>query len=167
MTLGRCSSSSQSLRQLPRDTSSIAAGRPRTCLQSHRSQTSPQASATEASADELTVTVRTTSTTQRGRHLAAPETVSFAHAGRAYEIDLGEKNRSKLEKALQPFISAAAAVSRGLRRHRLSGGRPRGPLLTRPCAPPCACDAGGRAAEVGGAGECQAPATRAADGRAR
>src|SRR4051794_16140086 len=35
------------------------------------------------------------------------QAVSFAYAGRAYEIDLGEKNRAKLEKALEPFISAA------------------------------------------------------------
>ena len=34
-------------------------------------------------------------------------TVSFAYAGRSYEIDLGEKNRAKLEKALEPFIGAA------------------------------------------------------------
>ena len=35
------------------------------------------------------------------------QTVSFAHAGRTYEIDLCENNRAKLEKALEPFISAA------------------------------------------------------------
>jgi hypothetical protein len=39
------------------------------------------------------------------------ETVSFAYAGRTYEIDLGEKNRAKLEKALNPFISAARKVN--------------------------------------------------------
>ena len=38
---------------------------------------------------------------------AGAETVSFAYAGRSYEIDLGEKNRAKLEKALEPFIGAA------------------------------------------------------------
>jgi hypothetical protein len=38
---------------------------------------------------------------------SAAETVSFAYAGRSYEIDLGEKNKAKLEKALEPFISAA------------------------------------------------------------
>jgi hypothetical protein len=35
------------------------------------------------------------------------ETVTFAYAGRNYEIDLGEKNKAKLEKALEPFIRAA------------------------------------------------------------
>ena len=38
---------------------------------------------------------------------AGAETVTFAYAGRSYEIDLGEKNKAKLEKALQPFIGAA------------------------------------------------------------
>jgi hypothetical protein len=38
---------------------------------------------------------------------SAAETVTFAYAGRSYEIDLGEKNKAKLEKALQPFIGAA------------------------------------------------------------
>jgi len=35
------------------------------------------------------------------------QTVTFAYAGRNYEIDLGEKNKAKLEKALEPFIRAA------------------------------------------------------------
>jgi hypothetical protein len=35
------------------------------------------------------------------------ETVTFAYSGRSYEIDLGEKNKAKLEKALEPFIGAA------------------------------------------------------------
>jgi hypothetical protein len=39
------------------------------------------------------------------------QTVSFAYAGRTYEIDLGEKNRAKLEKALEPFISTARKVN--------------------------------------------------------
>src|SRR5947209_18048001 len=38
------------------------------------------------------------------------ETVTFAYAGRSYEIDLGEKNKAKLEKALEPFIGAARKV---------------------------------------------------------
>jgi hypothetical protein len=38
---------------------------------------------------------------------AGAETVTFAYAGRSYEIDLGEKNKAKLEKALEPFIGAA------------------------------------------------------------
>jgi hypothetical protein len=35
------------------------------------------------------------------------QTVTFSYAGRNYEIDLGKKNRAKLEKALEPFIAAA------------------------------------------------------------
>lgn len=38
------------------------------------------------------------------------ETVAFAYSGRSYEIDLGEKNKAKLEKALEPFIFAARTV---------------------------------------------------------
>jgi nucleoid-associated protein Lsr2 len=39
------------------------------------------------------------------------ETVSFSYAGRSYEIDLGERNKAKLEKVLDPFISAARKVA--------------------------------------------------------
>ena len=35
------------------------------------------------------------------------ETVSFGFGGVTYEIDLGKKNRARLEKALAPFIEAA------------------------------------------------------------
>ena len=38
---------------------------------------------------------------------AGAQTVSFAYAGRSYEIDLGERNKAKLEKGLEPFIAAA------------------------------------------------------------
>ena len=34
------------------------------------------------------------------------ETVAFGFDGHSYEIDLGKKNRNKLEKSLQPFIDA-------------------------------------------------------------
>ncbi len=34
------------------------------------------------------------------------QTVSFGIDGHSYEIDLGPKNLSKLEKSLQPFIDA-------------------------------------------------------------
>jgi hypothetical protein len=44
---------------------------------------------------------------------SAAETVSFAYAGRNYEIDLGERNKAKLEKALEPFISAARKPAPG------------------------------------------------------
>src|SRR3954447_16256652 len=40
------------------------------------------------------------------------ETVTFAYAGRSYEIDLGQKNKAKLEKALKPFIGAARRAGR-------------------------------------------------------
>jgi hypothetical protein len=41
---------------------------------------------------------------------AGAQTVSFAYAGRSYEIDLGERNKAKLEKGLEPFIAAARRV---------------------------------------------------------
>jgi thiazole synthase ThiGH ThiG subunit len=44
------------------------------------------------------------------------ETVSFGFDGVTYEIDLAQKNRAKLEKALAPFIEAGRRVPR-------SGGR--------------------------------------------
>jgi Lsr2 len=44
------------------------------------------------------------------------ETVSFGFGGVTYEIDLGQKNRAKLEKALAPFIEAGRRVPRGGRR---------------------------------------------------
>ena len=47
------------------------------------------------------------------------ETVTFAYDGHRYEIDLGEKNKAKLEKALEPFIAAARKAdtdSRGARK---------------------------------------------------
>jgi Lsr2 len=34
------------------------------------------------------------------------ETVAFGFDGHSYEIDLGKKNRAKLEKSLQPFMEA-------------------------------------------------------------
>lgn len=53
------------------------------------------------------------------------ETVSFGFGGVTYEIDLGKKNRAKLEKALAPFIEAGRRVPRGGRRRsadRQGGG---------------------------------------------
>ena len=38
------------------------------------------------------------------------ETVSFGFGGVMYEVDLGSKNRAKLEKALAPFIEAGRRV---------------------------------------------------------
>jgi hypothetical protein len=34
------------------------------------------------------------------------ETVTFSFDGQSYEVDLGEKNRAKLEKSLRPFMDA-------------------------------------------------------------
>jgi hypothetical protein len=62
---------------------------------------------------------------------AGAETVTFAYAGRSYEIDLGEKNKAKLEKALEPFIGAARKAGgtgwrpASRRAARLPGRRPR------------------------------------------
>jgi nucleoid-associated protein Lsr2 len=44
------------------------------------------------------------------------ETVSFGYDGVTYEIDLVEKNRARLEKALAPFIEAGRRAPRGGRR---------------------------------------------------
>jgi hypothetical protein len=41
------------------------------------------------------------------------ETVSFGFDGVTYEIDLGKKNRAKLERALAPFIGAGRRVPHG------------------------------------------------------
>lgn len=39
------------------------------------------------------------------------ETVNFSYAGKSYSIDLGQKNRDKLAKALEPFIEKAILTS--------------------------------------------------------
>ena len=44
------------------------------------------------------------------------ETVSFSFGGIHYEVDLAKKNRTKLEKALAPFIEAGRKVSAQPRR---------------------------------------------------
>lgn len=49
------------------------------------------------------------------------ETISFSFDGTSYEIDLGKKNRTALEKALKPYIAAAEPVSR--RSSGRGGGR--------------------------------------------
>jgi Lsr2 len=57
------------------------------------------------------------------------ETVSFGLDGVTYEVDLGKKNRARLEKALAPFIEAGRRVPRGGRRRGAS--RPGGPSADR------------------------------------
>jgi hypothetical protein len=54
------------------------------------------------------------------------ETVSFGFDGVTYEIDLGKKNRARLEKALAPFIEAGRRAPRSGRRGGASrpGGSP-------------------------------------------
>jgi Spy/CpxP family protein refolding chaperone len=40
------------------------------------------------------------------------QTVQFGIDGVAYEIDLAEKNRAKLDKAISPYLQAARRVNR-------------------------------------------------------
>jgi len=54
------------------------------------------------------------------------ETVSFSFRGVTYEVDLGPKNRARLENALAPFIEAGRPVP--------GSGRRRG--ASRPGSPP-------------------------------
>jgi nucleoid-associated protein Lsr2 len=53
------------------------------------------------------------------------ETVAFGLDGHSYEIDLGKKNRAKLEKSLQPFMDVARRTTqrRTARASRASGSR--------------------------------------------
>jgi hypothetical protein len=53
------------------------------------------------------------------------ETVAFGLDGNSYEIDLGKKNRAKLEKSLQPFMDVArrSTQRRTARASRGSGSR--------------------------------------------
>ena len=48
------------------------------------------------------------------------ETVLFGFDGVTYEVNLGKKNRARLEKALAPFIEAGRRVPRGGRRRAAS-----------------------------------------------
>jgi hypothetical protein len=50
------------------------------------------------------------------------ETVCFGFDGVTYEVDLGTKNRARLEKALAPFIEAGRRVPGGGRRRSASRG---------------------------------------------
>ena len=59
-----------------------------------------------------------TITDDMGNSSTVAFTVTFAYAGRSYEIDLREKNRTKLEKALEPFIGAARRADGGGRSRR-------------------------------------------------
>jgi len=56
------------------------------------------------------------------------KTVSFGLDGMSYEIDLGEKNRAKLEKDFAPYVDAARRISRS---RRPASPRPTGPRIDR------------------------------------
>jgi len=53
------------------------------------------------------------------------ETVAFGFDARSYEIDLGKKNRARLQKSLQPFMEAGrrTAVRRTAKAPRAAGSR--------------------------------------------
>jgi hypothetical protein len=58
------------------------------------------------------------------------ETVSFGFDGVSYEIDLGEKNRARFEKAFAPYVEHGRRVTaRRSRRAGASSGRARADLL--------------------------------------
>ncbi len=66
---------------------------------------------------------------------SAAETVTFAYDGVSYSIDLSKKNRTALEKALKPYLTAATRVGRRTSRRtgsssRQSGRRRPGPALS-------------------------------------
>lgn len=52
------------------------------------------------------------------------ESVRFSLNGRSYSIDLGETNRSKLEKALAPFIEHAVSGGPAVPAKKRGGGVP-------------------------------------------
>jgi Lsr2 len=56
----------------------------------------------------------------------AVDTVTFGYRGKRYEIDLGQKNLDRLEKALAPFIEHGRTVRATDGRQRRRGGGARG-----------------------------------------
>ena len=59
----------------------------------------------------------------------AEHTVALAFNGQAVELDLNQRTLYKLEKALEPYLSAGRKVSgnaTSIRRRRSAGGRPSG-----------------------------------------
>ena len=56
------------------------------------------------------------------------ETITFGFDGVSYEIDLGEKNRAKFEKAFEPYVQAGRRISRS---RRPSSARTTGPRIDR------------------------------------
>jgi Lsr2 len=57
------------------------------------------------------------------------ETVTFGLDGSTYEIDLSEKNRARLQKALAPYVSAGRRISRS--HSQSNGSRSAGPRVDR------------------------------------
>lgn len=60
---------------------------------------------------------------------ANAEAVTFAFDGINCEVDLSQKNRAKLEKAVAPYIEAGRRVTRS--RRRPGAGRQEGPRVDR------------------------------------
>jgi hypothetical protein len=50
------------------------------------------------------------------------ETVAFSFDGHSYEIDLGKKNRARLQKSLQPFMDAGRRTAHRRAAKPLRGG---------------------------------------------
>jgi Lsr2 len=75
------------------------------------------------------------------------ETVSFGFDGVTYEVDLGNKNRARLEEALAPFIEAGLRVPRG--GFRRGAGRPGGSSADRADVRAWASTAGLKVSERG------------------
>jgi hypothetical protein len=70
---------------------------------------------------------------------AGAETVSFGVDGKGYEIELGAKNRARLERPLQPFATAARRAPAWARRRpasRTGGSRIDDLAVGRELSPP-------------------------------
>ena len=75
------------------------------------------------------------------------ETVSFGFDGVTYEIDLGKKNRARLERELAPFIEAGRRAAGAGRRR--GAGRPAGAPADRSAVRAWARSAGLKVSERG------------------
>ncbi len=58
----------------------------------------------------------------------ASQTVEFGYQGKAYKLDLSDRNAAELEEALAPYIAAAQQANGGM----ASGGRGRGRQASAP-----------------------------------
>jgi len=75
------------------------------------------------------------------------EAVSFGLGGVTYEVDLGKKNRAKLEKAFAPFVEAGRRVPSG--KGRRAAGRAAGSSADRTAVRAWARTAGLKVSERG------------------